>query len=178
MPPLAYFLTFCTYGTHLPGSEKGWVNAQHSIPGSPLLPPQPERETHWQIRLNEPSFLLDENARHTTLHAILAVCSYRKWTPHAIHVRTTHVHGVISGESTPERMLSDFKAYATRALRSHAATQRRRHWADHGSTRYLWNETSLKAASVYALDGQGLRMACHPAILETEAEASAQCRLP
>jgi hypothetical protein len=70
---------------------------------------------------------------------------------------------VVSGEATPERMLSDFKAYATRALRrTLPESERRRYWTDHGSTRYLWNAGSLKAAIEYVLNGQGERMACYP----------------
>jgi hypothetical protein len=62
----------------------------------------------------------------------------------------THVHAVISGEATPERLVSDFKAYATRALRRASPNiQRRRYWTCHGSTRYLWNEVSLSAAIDY-----------------------------
>jgi hypothetical protein len=53
-----------------------------------------------------------------------------------------------------------FKSYATRAFRAKASYQRDRFWADHGSTRYLWNEMSLKAAVEYVLDGQGRRMEC------------------
>jgi hypothetical protein len=169
--PLAYFLTFCTYGTHLPGDENGWVDSQHSMPFSPMLPRDPHLEAKWKSRLNESPFLLDENARHITLYAVLSVCSHRRWTAHAVHVRTTHVHAAIAGEAAPERMLSDFKAYATRSFRTKAAILRRRYWADHGSTRYLWNETSLAAATNYILDGQGVRMAYHPATLETEPEA-------
>jgi hypothetical protein len=77
--------------------------------------------------------------------------------------RSTHVPAVIGGEGKPERMLSDFKAYATRSLRcATIAPGRRRYWTDHGSTRYLWNETSLNAAIDYVLNGQGTRMACYP----------------
>lgn len=60
-------------------------------------------------------------------------------------------------------MLYDFKAYASRALRrAFPEIQRRRYWSHHGSTRYLWNEVSVKAAIDYALNGQGERMACYP----------------
>ena len=86
-------------------------------------------------------------------------------------VAVPHVHAVIGGEGKPERMLCDFKAYATRALRSKAGTRRRRYWADHGSTRYLWNEASVKAAIDYVLNGQGVKMACYPADAETEPRA-------
>jgi REP element-mobilizing transposase RayT len=159
---LAYLLTFSTYGTHLPGSEKGWVDAQHRMPGSPMLSPDPDRETYWRAHLSEAPWVLDGEARVLTLHAILGVCAYRRWTAHAVHIRTNHVHAVIAGEVAPERMLWDFKGYATRAFRSTPRIIRRRYWTDHGSTRYLWNELSVKAAIEYVLNNQGDRMACYP----------------
>jgi hypothetical protein len=160
---LAYLLTFSTYGTHLPGSEKGWVDAQHCLAGSPMRSHNPSREAYWRSHLNESPWVLDQEARLVTLGVILSVCTHRQWIAHAAHVRTTHIHAVIGGEGKPERMLCDFKAYATRALRSKAGTRRRRYWADHGSTRYLWNEASVKGAIDYVLNGQGVKMACYPA---------------
>jgi REP element-mobilizing transposase RayT len=159
---LAYLLTFSTYGSHLPGSDKGWVDIQHCLPGSPVRPHNPSLEAYWRSRLNESRWVLDREARLLTLEVILTVCTHRRWQAHAVHVRTTHVHAVIGGEGKPERMLSDFKAYATRAFRSAIGVpERRRFWNDHGSTRYLWKEASLKAAIDYVVNGQGVRMACH-----------------
>src|SRR6476660_2151667 len=63
MPARAYLLTFSTYGTHLPGSEKGWVDAQRCIPGSPILASNPRRKAYWQAHLNESPWLLDGEAR-------------------------------------------------------------------------------------------------------------------
>lgn len=126
---------------HLPGSEKGWVDAQHSRACSPMLPFNAKRQAWWRAHLNEMPWLLNEEARQITLDAICSVCDHRQWDAHAIHIRTTHVHAVISANAAPERMLSDFKAYATRALRrKFPDIQRRRYWAQHGSTRYLWND--------------------------------------
>ncbi len=160
MPALAYLLTFSTYGAHLPGSEKGWVDARHSRACTPMLPFNPERQAWWRVHLNETPWILDEQARHITLEAIRSVCQHRQWFAHAIHIRTTHAHAVIAGDTAPERMLSDFKAYATRALRRELPeTQRRRFWAQHGSTRYLWNNVSLRAAIDYVLHAQGEPMA-------------------
>lgn len=119
------------------------------------------RKAHWSSHLNEPPWLLDERARCAALEAILSVCQYRQWMVHAVHIRTTHVHAVIGGDAIPEKMLSDFKAYATRALRAAGVLSRRRFWANHGSTRYLWNDCSLKAAVEYVVNGQGERMACY-----------------
>jgi len=73
----------------------------------------------------------------------------------------------VGGEVKPERMLTDFKAYATRAFRT-GGFARRRYWANHGSTRYLWNQTSVSAAIDYVLDGQGVKMECYPTSEEAE----------
>ncbi|MGH9621680.1 MAG: transposase [Bryobacteraceae bacterium] len=158
---MAYLLTFSAYGTHLPGSEKGWVDAQHRMYGSPILAPNPTREAYWGEHLKETPWPLDAEARRIVLQTLRSVCHYREWTAHALHVRTTHVHAVVGGEATPERMLSDYKAYATRALRdAFPQNRRRRYWTNHGgSTRYLWNEMSLRAAMEYVLNGQGEKMA-------------------
>lgn len=163
MPALAYLLTFSAYGTHLPGSEKGWVDAQHSIPGSPLLAFNPNRHAYWRAHLKETPCRLDPELRRITLEALRCVCAHRSWIAHAIHIRRTHVHAVIGGNTAPERMVSDLKAYATRAFRrAFPNNQRRRYWADHGSMRYLWNDLSLRAAIDYVLNGQGEKMACYP----------------
>ena len=42
--PLAYFITFTTYGSWLPGSDKGSVDAEHRSYGTPYLEPSPEKE--------------------------------------------------------------------------------------------------------------------------------------
>lgn len=163
MPVLAYLLTFSTYGTHLPGSEKGWVDVQHCTVGSPVLASNPMRQAWWRAHLNEPPWTLDPESRRLTLETVLSVCRHRQWIAHAIHVRKTHVHAVLSGEATPERMLSDCKAYATRALRRDVpSVHRRRYWSVHGSTRYLWNAVSLRAAVDYVLHGQGEPLAYYP----------------
>jgi hypothetical protein len=127
-----------------------------------MLPFNAKRQAWWRAHLNETPCILDEEARAVTLESILSVCIHRQWLAHAIHIRTTHVHAVIAGDTAPERILSDFKAYATRALRRHVHDrQRRRYWAQHGSTRYLWNHVSLRAAIEYVLNGQGEAMACY-----------------
>ncbi len=47
--PLAYFITFTTYGSWLPGSVKGSADAEHNVYGTPWLEAAPERE-RWHGR--------------------------------------------------------------------------------------------------------------------------------
>lgn len=82
-----------------------------------MLASNPSRQAWWRARLNETPWMLGPEARCITLETIRSVCKHCQWIAHAIRVRTNHVHAVIAGEEVPERMLSDCKAYATRALR-------------------------------------------------------------
>ena len=88
---------------------------------------------------------------------IQSVCEYRGWTLRAIHVRTNHVHAVVSvGNVSPGNAIRDFKAYSTRALRRAKLWQSNHGpWVDGGSKRYLWNEQSLANACDYVMNGQG-----------------------
>ena len=62
-------------------------------------------------------------------------------------------------EDSPERVLKDAKAYASRALNRaglDGADQRR--WTRHGSTRYLWKPEQVGAAIHYVTREQGKPM--------------------
>jgi hypothetical protein len=68
---------------------------------------------------------------------------------------------VISSAADPEKVMNDFKAYATRGLRKSALLAREIDpvWTQHGSTRYLWDDDQFSAAMNYVRDQQGCRVA-------------------
>jgi REP element-mobilizing transposase RayT len=105
-------------------------------------------------------YALDNPRRAIVLEAIRQVCAYRGWALLAIHVRSSHVHFVVSAEEAPERILNTAKAYASRMLNQREPNQdARRRWARHGSTRYLWNPEQVGAATHYVIREQGEPMA-------------------
>ena len=63
---------------------------------------------------------------------------------------------------TPEKILNELKAYASRKLNQAGldAPDRRR-WARHGSTRYLWKRDEVESAIGYVADWQGDPMAVY-----------------
>jgi hypothetical protein len=66
------------------------------------------------------------------------------------------VHTVVQAEVPPERVMNDFKAYASRRLnRMRLDEPDRRRWARHGSTRFLWEPEDVLAAIQYVVDEQG-----------------------
>jgi REP element-mobilizing transposase RayT len=95
------------------------------------------------------------------LKAILRVCEFRRWFAHAVHVRSSHIHIVVSGEEKPEKMMVNFKAYATRAIRkcNNEQTTIRKYWTHHGSTKYIWTKESLVSTIKYVRYEQGKIMA-------------------
>ena len=161
--PLAYFLTMHTYGTWLHGRAPGSVDAEHCTFGTPFAPTNPEREADNAARLVHAPVTLDQAWRTAVQAAIVEVCAYREWTLLAVHVRTTHVHAVVAAAAKPEKVLNDFKAYATRRLRrQNLATTNLRVWSGHGSTRYLWKDEQLVAAVDYVVNGQGTALVPAP----------------
>lgn len=98
-------------------------------------------------------FILSAEQRGVVDRAIRAHATYRGWTLHAINVRTNHVHIVCTGSVPPERVMGEFKAWASRALRG-ATVQTDRIWTRHGSTRWLDTEPSFQRAVEYVLNGQ------------------------
>jgi REP element-mobilizing transposase RayT len=91
------------------------------------------------------------------LKTLREVAAHRGWRLLAAHVRSNHVHVVVvAADAQPEKVLADFKAYASRRLReAFQETADRKRWTEHGSTRYLWKEAEVTAATQYVVDGQG-----------------------
>lgn len=157
--PLAYFITFSSYGTRLHGDENGSVDRRHNQYGSDLIAPNSALQSYEKRVQRQPSFILKPQYRATILKAVMEVCEYRRWRHYAIHVRTNHVHVVVSADPPPEKILHDFQAYATRHLRGHDHTLKdTKIWTQHGSTKYLWNLKSLIDTISYVIHQQGEHM--------------------
>lgn len=153
---MTYLITFSAYGNRLHGGKSGLVDPRHNVAGTPALEVDPAREATEQERMNQAPYNLDQIRRDAVMEAIREVCAYRSWTLLAVHVRSNHVHSVVEAEVPPERVMSDFKAYASRRLnRMRVDEPGRKRWARHGSTRWLWKPGHVLAAIHYVIDDQG-----------------------
>ena len=154
--PLAYFITFRTYGTWLHGDPRGSMDPHHNTYGSPPLAPNAVRESWERTRMRQPALTLGHAERAAVGAAIEEVCLHREWVLAALNVRSNHVHAVIAGEGRPELMMGTLKSWSTRALRARGlVADERMVWSGHGSTRYLWTEADVGAACTYVVEGQG-----------------------
>ena len=161
--PLAHFITFSTYGTWLHGADKGEgsVDRDHNVYGSEFIPADKDREEYAGHRMTELPYVLHETARRVVCDAIVAICNEKGWKLEAVHVRTNHVHTVVSADRDPERTMNDFKARASRELNKLGVDSQIKRWTRHGSTRHLYTELSVAEAIVYVLDEQGPKMAVY-----------------
>ena len=162
--PLAYFVTFTTYGTWLHGRDEGSVDRDHNQHGRPLAPPQPPRQRSRRRSMVQCEYRLDRQRREVVLDTVVEVTTHRDWSLLAAHVRTNHVHAVVHARCLPERIIDDFKRYASRRLRERCGEAAgRRRWTEGRSRRYLWTEAMVADAVEYTLRGQGEPMSVFPA---------------
>ena len=154
--PIAYLITFRTYGTWLHGDERGSIDKYHNKFDGPRAVTSREREDVHRGRLKSPPFLLDARSRHVVKKSIQEVCSFRDWSLLALEVRPNHVHAVNAANAPSAKMLNDFKAYATRRLRENGCwTFAHSPWVDKGSRRMLWTPELVATAVDYVLNRQG-----------------------
>jgi REP element-mobilizing transposase RayT len=105
-------------------------------------------------------YVLDQVSRAVVLAAIQRHCALRGWNLLAAHVRSNHVHAIVESETRPERIMNEFKSYASRELnRLGVDSPNRKRWARHGSTRWLWKDEDVIHALQYVIDEQGAFMA-------------------
>jgi REP element-mobilizing transposase RayT len=148
MKPLAYHLTWHTHKTHLPGNRKGWVGR-----GGGIRPPDAQLELVAELTSNAEPVILTDVQRAAVEEQIRGTCAIRGWTIHAVNVRSTHVHLVVTADAAPERMMDQLKAWASRRL-NQLVGAKRRWWSYHGRTKWINDPDYLRNAVTYVNESQ------------------------
>lgn len=154
--PLAFFISFRSYGTWLHGDKRGSIDRFHNRYQSPYMTASETWHYYNQLRLRARPLILEAEHRNWIEKAIRETCNIRKWWLYAVNVRTNHVHTVVTANRKAELVLNAFKANATRELRQNGLWREAfSPWARRGSKKKLWNEQSIAKAIDYVLNGQG-----------------------
>jgi len=154
--PIAYLVTFRSYGTWMHGDERGSIDRHHRRYGTPALPQSARREAIETRLLKQPTVIFDLRQRRAIERGIKETCHVRKWNLWAVNVRTNHVHCVLTAHFSAKRAMAALKANATRSMRDAGCW--REHvspWSRGGSTKYIWSDEELRNAIAYVVDGQG-----------------------
>lgn len=149
--PLAFFITWPTYGTWLPGDQRGWVEYHHGwrLPSSDL-------EKLCKTKMTESQCLLSVAEREIVVAQVSETCDYRGWQLFAVDCRSNHAHIVIGvSDTNPKKIRIDIKAWCTRRLKEKSNPNRRNWWAERGSIRWIWNRQSLVKVVEYVGLAQG-----------------------
>ena len=154
--PLAYLITFRTYGTWLHGDERSSQNrSRRGVRGTIRLDPNVPLEERMRDEMKQPPVILDVSQRNIVDEAITQLCFERSYVLHALNVRTNHVHSTISANMKPERIADAMKAYSTKRLRELGLIATAKVWSRGRSRRYLWKPRHVEAAINYVLYCQG-----------------------
>lgn len=151
MPPLAYFITWSTYGSWLPGDERGWVKKGESG----VQAGDEQRRADALSRMKETPVSLTVAQRAAVEATIRRHCEIRKWTLHAVNARAQHVHVVVTADRDPDTVREQLKAWCTRKLNElNRGLRRENWWTEGGSARWVNDAQHLLDVIAYVLEKQ------------------------
>lgn len=149
--PLAYFITWTSYGTHLQGESNGWWKHGEG-------PKQPESElAHWRSKKLVHSVIsLNGEQRDHVTEEIRRLCNYRGWKLWACNVRSNHVHTVIHARGfLGSKVRDQLKANSTRVLRERwKECLGRPIWTEGGDWKCINEEDDLERVIQYVAEAQ------------------------
>ena len=109
--PLAYLLTFRTYGTWLHRDIRGsYQRSRDRRFGTINVDPSVPLDEKMSEKMEQPAVALNTDQRAIVSESIAEVCEHRTFSLRALNVRTNHVHAVVSASVKPEKIVNDLKA--------------------------------------------------------------------
>jgi REP element-mobilizing transposase RayT len=144
--PIAYFITWTVYGTHLQGAETGWRKS-----GGEQKLSEPALEIWHKQRLTYQIQLLNKLQRKIVENAVEAHCQHRLWQLWKCNARSNHVHAVVTAKSHRGNIVRDqLKANCTRCLREKSTVFRDRPvWTEGGDWQCINSEDELQQVIEY-----------------------------
>jgi len=153
--PLAYFITFTTYGTWLHCDSRGSVIIERHTPKQ--LIPSEHFYLHQQQQLKYPCVALDAVQRKIVLQTVISHCTIKNWRLYAAHIRSNHVDILAASDEKADKVMNELKAWATRKMRQAHYTMPKV-WTQHGSTQFVFTQSKLKEKARYIICEQGEKM--------------------
>ena len=149
--PLAYFITWTVYGSHLQGHDDGWRRRRKGYE-----PAQPRLCDWHQKRLKYDVMLLSPDQRNVVETECRRHCQHRGWHLWAASARTSHVHVVVTAERCSGKTVRDqLKANCTRGLRARwSQFCDRTVWTIGGDWKCINRQEDLEAVCLYVREAQ------------------------
>ena len=139
---IGYMLTWTTYGSWLPGDERGYVKDGQTLPANPQI----MRAS--RMRQKSPTVILNKPQIRLVQQTILAEAERIGHKILALAVRNNHVHLVLLPHSESiEDAVSRYKSITTRALWKHG--KKGRIWTKGYDKRFCFSKKELAARIKY-----------------------------
>ena len=94
--PIAFFITWTTYGTWLQGDDRGSILGRGGKQPRMIAPRRGLAQANHKGLKHEP-VLFSESQRRIVEDTIRSHCEFKSWRLYAVAVRTNHVHVVVLG---------------------------------------------------------------------------------
>ena len=157
-----WLLTWTTYGTWLPGDERGFVSRHwlhgesrlHNLPGTAYDHGRTLLKQATANRLKFPVVRLSLVHAEVLREQVAETCQIRGWNTLAGAIMATHVHLVVCAPAAVQSaaILQSIKAYGSRALNAKWPREGS-WWTESGSRRHLLGH-SIDRAAHYVLEEQ------------------------
>ncbi len=151
-----WLLTWTTYGNWLPGDLRGFVGQLrdehglpyiHNLPGTPYNADITPLKRAMRATMRGNPIRRDRRQADVVISQFQETAAFRGWLLLAAAIMVNHVHLVVgvSGDPEPEKLLHDFKSYASRVLnKAWGKPSNGTWWTESGSKRKL---PDLRAAA-------------------------------
>ncbi len=155
LDPPVHLLTWRTYGTWMPGDDRGWVDERNNGYGEPTRTPDPQQHNMAVGQMAAPPFTFSVPLRERVTEILHEACAWRGWPVLALNVRSNHVHLVVAGELGTGNPLTALKARVTSVLWEEGRIPRSASvWSRGGSHRRLRRRSEVEAAVDYVMNRQ------------------------
>ena len=139
--PLAYHITFGTYGMRLHGGEQGTVSRDQNRFGEPIF----GRDVVWErIERSSMKFapvVLNDAQRRVIEEIVPSICVRGKWEYHTAAARSDHVHVMLASTKEGKRVRQWLKRWLGEELSKQWQREpKQTWWAIGGSVKSIWNE--------------------------------------
>ena len=114
--PLAYHITFGTYGTRLHGDPRGTVDRKANKPGDPIIGAEPDWERMERSTLRFPPVLFDAGSRSFIESVVPSLCDRGGWELHVCAAKPDHVHVLLTASRDAKPVRRWLKTWLSQAL--------------------------------------------------------------
>ena len=143
--PLAYHLTFGTYGTRLHGDKRGTVSREQNRFGEPIIGQDVVWQRLEQSQLKFPPVVFSNEQQRHIEHVMAGVCERGGWEYHIAAGQPDHVHVMLTSPNDGKAIRKWLKTWLGQEMSTRwPLAPRQTWWAEGRSIRSVWNDDYFK----------------------------------